>query len=248
MQAMKVRVTVGDSEVEVSAEFEGLARAVLKLGINLVDAFSDDASPDSFSLVFPESEDLLGFVEAFVAFADASARDGIVDENGSLAGSYTVECKPSPGDEVEAYPLFFLDIPRSKYGDVLAVIEQAVSEVEKDDADLDDRLFRPDGNMARRSEVCRSEWGGGFASVIPDLEDIRPGCLVRVLFVCPHPADAIEKIWVMLENVDDEFLTGRVVDRPLVLSNVHMNDVVQFRRSNVSEVDLSSARARSFMN
>lgn len=247
MQTSKVRVSVGDSEIEVSPGFESLARAILKLGINLVDAFSDDVSPDHFTLVFPESEDMLSFVEAFVLFASAEAQEGTLDAEGSLTGSYVVDCKRL-GDEVEAYPLFFLDMPRQKHDAILAAIEEAVESVIRDDLDLDDRIARPDGSMVRRSEVCQSEWSGGFSSVTPDLDDVRPGCLVRVLFSCPHPSDVIEKVWIMLEDVGDEFLTGRVVDRPVVLTNVSVNETVRFRRSNVSEVDLDSARARSFMN
>ncbi len=248
MQQGKVLVSVRDVQLEVAPEFERLVRAGLECGVNLVDAFVDkENQPDQFTLVFPEAEDCLGFLEAFTAGADEDLRREVFVPGESVHGTFMID-HDGLGDEAETYPIYFIDLPIAVRDRMAEALEHEAFRVKADEADVDESVVTPDGVPVRLSELSRTDWGGEFATAVPNADRIRPGCRVRVLFEIPGPVLAYERIWVHVTDVKDDLVFGRIVGEPLVLKNLGPDDSVRFRCSNVCEVDLDVDRARMSMN
>lgn len=244
MEQGKVYVSVNDVHVSVLPEFERIVRAGLECGIRLIDAFVDaDGRDDQFTLVFPEARDFLGLLEAFIAGADEDLRREVFVPGGSVHGTFLVDYD-GLGDLTEASPVYFVDLPLSVRDRMAAALEHEALVRRADGADRDEAVVGLDGSPVRLSELSRSDWGGEFATAVQHLDDVRPGCRVRVLFSLDGPVQAVERVWIHVVDVTGDVVVGRIITQPLALRNLGSGDSVRFRKASICEVDLDAGDLR----
>lgn len=241
MEETKVTIQIGEYRLEVAPKFGRLARALLECELDIFDIFGSEDG-QTFSVVSGSIDAITDLTSIVANMAEDELMEKVFDGDDSIQGHFVVTKLDEDEEEVGVNFLYFLEIPFAAEPDLSDLLEVTARQMPHPS---DEPSFNsPNSNL---KDIPACTWDGTFSPLVTGISDIASGTEVKVAFHSVEPVQAIERMWVMVTDIDGDEVTGFLNNRPVIMTNLKMGDTIKISRHHILEVRSPNDK-RQFLN